>query len=559
MYVEPNSTVELYRGVDLDRDYNNTYHYLTTSERDEFFDTHYKTHTFTAYSYQRVKRGYIDLKAKYSEVYLTNYMRFKNNSYENRWFYAFVMSCEYINNETTRIHYNLDVMTTWANDYGLMECLVERQHSTTDEIGDNIVPETIKSENYVCSRIDKMIGRSQADLDRGEWSLIVAATFDKNYTKTYAWYYTDKNVSGLTLNAFDANYNGAQQMIAFLRGAEDRNLSDGIVTIFYFPKWFVIQPGQPGQIIKNVSHTKPYAMDFDGYTPKNKKLYTYPYCKLEINSPDGGSSTFAYEYFKSDNDKMDFQLRCSYTTNTEMQLIPLNYYTVEGTVSSIEPYHATFAIPMRNFPLVSWNNDMYRQWLAYNTNVAVPSALAKAGVAAGIGAIASTFSPAIMSTATALGTAVAPGVGTIAGAAIGGALLAGGSSLLNSAVNEFSSGLENAIKPPENHGSQCSLTAIEAGMYDYYMRHWRVNRDTARSIDDFFTMFGYAMKRIMMPNRNARERWTYIKTTNCEINNMGIPQEDVEIIRSVYNKGVTFWRTNTLIGDYTQSNNPLGG
>ena len=40
----------------------------------------------------------------------------------------------------------------------------------------------------------------------------------------------------------------------------------------------------------------------DGYTPKNKKLLTYPYCYMLLTNNSGGSAVYKYELFNNPDD-----------------------------------------------------------------------------------------------------------------------------------------------------------------------------------------------------------------------------------------------------------------
>ena len=69
-------------------------------------------------------------------------------------------------------------------------------------------------------------------------------------------------------------------------------------------------------------------------------------------------------------------------------------------------------------------------------------------------------------------------------------------------------------------------------------------------------MYGYATKKIKVPNTNVRENWTYTKTKNCVVKS-NAPADDVKKICSIYDKGITFWRNPANVGNYNLSNNPI--
>ena len=103
MYVEPNTTIHLLERVPLNKSYEHTVHYPNKTEQFNAF-MRYKVYTLNKYSYQRAGIGTIRINLPYSSVYQCNYMLFANESYENRWFYAFVDGASYVSNDVTEIY-----------------------------------------------------------------------------------------------------------------------------------------------------------------------------------------------------------------------------------------------------------------------------------------------------------------------------------------------------------------------------------------------------------------------------------------------------------------------
>ena len=79
-------------------------------------------------------------------------------------------------------------------------------------------------------------------------------------------------------------------------------------------------------------------------------------------------------------------------------------------------------------------------------------------------------------------------------------------------------------------------------------------KEYARIIDDYFTMFGYKVNRVKIPNKAHRSRYWYTKCINVNIDG-NVPQNDMQKIKEVYNNGVTFWRNASEIENYSLSNN----
>ena len=139
---------------------NNTYTDTMWFENASSQWTHFKTRVdtedgmvFPVNTYQRVNKNSCRLQVSADDIYNYNYMMFQNTNYGNKWFYAFITSVDYINNAVAQINYEIDVMQTWAFDYKLGQCLVEREHSATDVAGDNIEPEPFDVGVYVIQDI----------------------------------------------------------------------------------------------------------------------------------------------------------------------------------------------------------------------------------------------------------------------------------------------------------------------------------------------------------------------------------------------------------------------
>ena len=66
-------------------------------------------------------------------------------------------------------------------------------------------------------------------------------------------------------------------------------------------------------------------------------------------------------------------------------------------------------------------------------------------------------------------------------------------------------------------------------------------------------MFGYATKKIKVPNRNVRPHWCYTKTRDCVVK-ANAPADDVRKICQIYDNGITFWKNPSEVGNYSLDN-----
>lgn len=175
MYIEPNTTIYLLRNVPLDNTYTDTMWFENASSQ----WTHFKTRVdangeiFAKNTYQRKNINRCRLEVPADRVYDCNYMMFQNTNYGNKWFYAFITQVEYINNAVTEIEYELDVMQTWMFEYTLEMCMVEREHSSTDQIGDNLMSEPFDLGEYVVDSWEKDDWIDDTTQGTGGYSMLI--------------------------------------------------------------------------------------------------------------------------------------------------------------------------------------------------------------------------------------------------------------------------------------------------------------------------------------------------------------------------------------------------
>lgn len=151
---QPNSTVRLLSGVRLTPEYKDTIFFPNRSAQTDYFIG--KTvQSFESISYQRKEKNTIRLQGVADYYYSVNYMMFRNTNYSNRWFYAFVTSVRYINENVFEIDYEEDVIQTWLLDCTLLPSFIERTHTPTDVIGEHLVTEPVSVGELKCSTMSR--------------------------------------------------------------------------------------------------------------------------------------------------------------------------------------------------------------------------------------------------------------------------------------------------------------------------------------------------------------------------------------------------------------------
>ena len=87
-----------------------------------------------------------------------------------------------------------------------------------------------------------------------------------------------------------------------------------------------------------------------------------------------------------------------------------------------------------------------------------------------------------------------------------------------------------------------------------YSRQMTITSDQAKSIDNYFTMFGYKVNKIKKPSRRNRPHYTYVKTKSCKVIG-GAPADAINRIQIIYDNGIRFWVNASEVGHYTDINN----
>lgn len=569
-YVAPSSRAVFYKGTGLTPSYENTLYFASESAKDSYFGGLSGFDT-SRISYQRENRNFIRIETNIANLYNCDYMRFKNDSFENKWFYAFVTAINYINNITTEVVYQLDPLMTWMGTFTLGQCYVERQHVRNDSIGANIADEGISTGPYVQEGV-----QYSSNYGNGKCDIRIQ----------YA------NPNEAEANMFGGVYNptkyldtdSASTMAKRIQDITDDDLADNIVNVYMVPRDFA------NPSIKHVdkSVSKPYS-DVAGYTPKNKKLYCYPYKYLEVDNSEGSSKVFKYEYFNSLPDATstgdcNFDITGTCVNSVELILAPKDYNGNEG-----EDY--TNTLSMTKFPICAWTIDVYKAYLAqrnafyaHDTAQAVVQGTIKGvGYTTPSGGLAQTVQPSqTVSPYSKPSTALAPVSNAIptfseevlqglpAGASFGtipsSTLATYGTTAVNAGVQAGLAGLssiannmiDNLIQPEAGsrmHGSPSNDTMFQQGVKRFTFHKMSITKNYAMMIDNYFTMYGYKIRQVLVPNMNARPHWTYLKTIGCNVGG-SLPASDKQAIENILDNGTRFWHNLTEMGNYSLDNSP---
>lgn len=505
MYIAPNTTIRMLKDVPLDNTYRNTIYFAYIENQTSYFSGKTK-YTFAAQSYQRVQKGTLRIGRKADDLYDCNYLMFQNTAYGNKWFYAFVTGVEYVNNETSEVSFEIDVMQTWHFDYDVKMSFVEREMSVTDKIGDNLVPENLETGDYVY----KDLGLTSLF---NLYQIVIAATFDEDLEDTTGGMYGGV-FSGLHYNVFST----WQSAASFIAEATEQNKADGIVSIFMLPVAFTADYQSTMPEVFDIERDK-HLSDIDGYIPKNNKLFTYPYNLLYVTNNEGNVANYAFEYFSTD--KCNFNISGAMCCTPECMLVPLNYKGVEKNYNE--------KLTIGNFPQCAYTVDTFKAWVAQNQNQLALNAINAIGQ-------------------TAAGAAVM----YASGGTLGAGMTLSGVQQIGNLVATVS---DKSTLPPQARGGGGSIINMANQIKGFQFYYAHIRAEFARIIDDYFNAYGYATHRVKIPNRVMRPHWNYVKTVNVCLTG-SVPADDMAKLRQIYDSGITFWRNGDEVGNYALDNRP---
>lgn len=483
---------------------------------------------------------------RFEDLLQYNYCMYKNDSYKDKWFYAFITDVKYVNDGMSEVTIDTDVFQTWQFDLVYMNSFIEREHVSNDGIGLHTVPEGLETGDYICNSIGTLWSGGK-DCYVAAMTTVIPDNITVNTMHTrYGGVF-----SGGCILVFE-DYLSANH---FTRAYDLVNKPEAITSMFMIPKslcgtissWTLAgmtktDAGGGTQTINFSCAVPPYTdsetllsttsitipTTLNGYLPRNNKLYTYPYNYFYVSNTVGSDVEFHYEDFS--NNAPSFKTIGVLSIGGSIRAVPMNYNKLADTNTSYNHFNA--GIPGAKYPVCGWTNDSFTNWL---TEQSVNNTL---GIAGGIAGIA--VGAGLMYT----------GVGAVTGAG----LIGGG---IGSIINTLKGIHQHSMIPPQTRGNtNTGDVAYASGSFEFPYYKMSVRGEYAQIIDDYFTMYGYKVNRVATPNIHKRLNWDYMKTIDVNIEG-NVPEKDLEKIRSLFNNGCTFWHNTNTFLDYEYANTIL--
>lgn len=589
----PTSGLIYLLNVPFDSGYKNVIDFETYEAREKYMLSRRLTDSsglHIKYAYedcQYLRRdGVLKVPVHIDKLYRCNYLMYKNPYYSDRWFYCFVTDQRYINDNCTALKIETDVYSTWILDTQIGESFVEREHALSDKPGDNLIPEGLEIGQPVCYDYKNMYD---------ELNPVVCVAFNGDSIGSYQ------------ISQDVGSYNGIPSSIPFLITTRSRfhqlitNINvagqgDKIFTAFLLPTFCVSDFindhqteidgakafAQLSSVYREDGSAHIITIDKpqtnNGYTPRNKKLLTYPYCYLGFNPPNGTPKIYKFEYFDDPvvKDNVKFRFISEINPNPSIVGIPQHYLGQSENVSQ--------GVTINGYPSVSYKNDYFNSWLAQNSqivNLSVDRAAFNYDMNVRHNEIARERESNIRQ------------AGIIAAAASGANSLMSGN--INSAISHTAQGIYSAFNSDLNTRDLILSANQDAGNYFYDIQslaaqvekqsllpdtgtlsssnstllgygyfQWScfvtygLREDMLERLDRYFDMFGYQTNMVKIPNTTGRKYWNYVKTVNINMRG-NIPLGDLNKLKAAFNNGITIWHDTDIFGVYVKDNSIVGG
>lgn len=509
----PNSVLRICSGVPLSIDSPHSYSrkFLGSISGQESFFAGKAKYTYTAEGFVLLNKT-IKVQVTQDNLLDCNYIQFRNPALGNKNIYAFITGVEGDStSDCSIITFQIDPIQTYLFDMLIPNCFVVRQHAVSDTIGLNTVEDDVDTGEYIFEPIDVETGLSVTSPISGLTNVIcIASTVDAYNNPVEGSFYSNA-YSGCVINIFESA-EGANQ---FINNLTETNKVNAIIAVFMAP-FNVAEGSLTGVYSNNISFSRDNT-NLGSYTPRNRKMFTYPYDFIYATNNSGDGRNYRWEWWGGTaNNSALFGIRAIVSPRPEAIAFPRAYRGV--------PFKYDEGVTIDQYPQCMYNIDSFKAYLAQSASSTLLSVAGTSLALAGSAVLAS--NPV---TAT-LGVA-------------GGALALGGIV----AKQE-----ERRAQPPEGRGTNSGNIISALNNLDFSFYRCYPRPDYCAIIDSKFDVLGYPYRDVRAVNLDSRPSWNFVQLSNCVVQgNMSLEHRNV--IQNKLEQGFTFWHGD-FIGDYSRSN-----
>lgn len=531
-----NSELHLYSGVPFDPRYEHSIFWESgngegKAKQDYFFGT---LPGLVRADFRFIRKDQeINVNIPYDECVEQgyNYCCIINNAPYKKWFY-FITGKRFVSPNVTALVVELDVIQTYQFDWNIPACMVEREHTRTDVVGENLLSEGLELGEFVINRYTDTTA-----LDELAIMCLSSVTMTNPMGQPVNGVICNGIYSGLKMYARTANALGLTVLTAALSSLSTLGVADGVQAIWMYPKSLIKADwdNEGNEVMLEVTGTRSSTLALqdivalNGYIPRNKKLLTYPYCYVYAHNNMGTAATYPFEQFG--NRTPTFQLTGTSSPDSVARLIPTGFRGVTRDNES--------GITLGAYPSCAWTQDAYKIWMA-QTAASQDVHMLGANLTVAAGAV---------QTAVGAVTLNASAAGAGASQMVSGFMQA--QSLLASRADK-------QVQPPQAKGAQSGSCNVTNYCQNFRICTMSIKADQAKRLDQFFDMYGYQTNEVKVPELWTRNHWNFIKTVGCVV--LGpIDADDRRKIGAIFDKGITLWHNPDTMYRYDLADENVAG
>jgi hypothetical protein len=569
--------IRLLSGIPFSNDYKHTRWFDDIASQTNYFLNKNVIHSISEANFQRIDgHTFIRVNKSIDELWSTNYLMFRNTSYNSKWFYAFVTKLHYVNSKVTDVHFQIDVFQTWKFEMNFKPSFVVREHCPLWD--SNSMP--------IVNTVDEGLNYGS------EYNIVSVQNYRPSNDIYFMVVCAKQLMHGINDGAYYGSLNGTPQIMTYYvhpfrlnNSPVSTNLGsvssvidvlgamytkdtavNNIVSIYITD----VLPNNPSYVNGTLNFdSSDYQlqtitgstadtifvsdMSYGNYTYNNgnkydnyslvdeSKLLMYPYTLLELVDFRGNKTTYKNEYINSDdlmitisaslgmNNKVVYSLKDYLMPSIPDDTLKIKA-SLEHSLINNEPNEVPVLTDMLSAYLQGNRNSLQNQKTSIVWNGAM-------------GAVGNVVS------------------GVFAGATGNGAGVSqAGLNMITGLGNTVLEMQQLQAKQKDIGNTPPQLTKMGSNTnFDYgngYSGVWIIKKEITdeyrKKLTEFFNMFGYKLNEVKIPNFHTRKYWNYVQTQACNITG-NFNNDDLTELKSVFDNGITFWHTDD-IGNYSLVN-----
>lgn len=498
-FIDADSQIILCSGIPWDDKYRNVRLFNSKNELHNFINS---KQVYTFNKALPIRDNVVKIPINQAIVLSSlNYIAINNPQFNNKWIYGFITSSKYVSANVCEITFSIDIFQTFFYDCEFKECIVEREmiNRNDDLIGENRINENILECSYIINKKEDF-----TEMTSQYFGMLASTGPDGSKS-------TPRLVNGI-YNVLDViggiPTTDTSSVLAIINQYIDGGRESGIINAFQYPSF--MGDASTTTLQSFIKTCEINLTNIDGYIPKNKKCFNYPYNFIQISNNQGNLTTFKLEDFNTANINQSFKVYGGFVPQPSCLLVPTNY---KGQNEDFES-----AIPLSSFPTCSIVGDVFKEYINQNRN-----SIDMANLSNVVGLLSNPTPEGVIS-----------------------------ESINYSDRMAKMADLKN--RPPQTHGKLASdniLSGTNKLTFTFYQVQCR--QDLIERVDKFFSYYGYATSKFKIPILKNRNLWNYVKTQNCYLKG-SIGYQFKNELEKIFDNGVFIWHTND-IGNFDVNNN----